>query len=136
MQSIFSGSTIPILEQVLNFTEARHNVLAGNIANMDTPGYRTRDLSVETFHDQLKEAIAARDKRNEPISPGMGPTNETDEMRKVRDSLKSILFHDDTNVSMEEQVKEMSKNQFMHNVAISIMTSQFRVMQAAISERV
>ena len=136
MQSIFSGSTIPILEQVLNFTEARHNVLAGNIANMDTPGYRTRDLSVETFHDQLKEAIAARDSRSESISPGFGPTSETDEMRKVRDSLKSILFHDDTNVSMEEQVKEMSKNQFMHNVAISIMTSQFRVMQAAISERV
>ena len=31
------------------FTEARHSVLAGNVANLDTPGYKTRDLSVETF---------------------------------------------------------------------------------------
>jgi len=136
MQSILSSSTVPILEQVLNFTEARHNVLAGNIANMDTPGYRVRDLSVEAFHDHLKEAISAREQGNEKISPGMGPTHKSDPIRQVKDSLKSILFHDDTDVSMEHQVAEMSKNQFMHNMAISIMTSQFRAMQVAISERV
>ena len=136
MQSIFSQTTVPILEQVLNFTEARHNILAGNIANMDTPGYQVRDLSVETFHEQLKEALQARETHSEPFSPGFGPANKTDPIRQVRDSLKSILFHDDTNVSMEHQVAEMSKNQFMHNTAVSIMTNQFRLMQATISERV
>ena len=47
--ALFQSTTIPALEQVVNFTEARHNVLAGNIANVDTPGYKARDLSVEDF---------------------------------------------------------------------------------------
>ena len=60
LSSLFRSSTIPVLEQVVNFTEARHGVLAGNIANLDTPGYRTRDLSPELFQDRLKEAIDTR----------------------------------------------------------------------------
>ena len=43
-EKIFGSTSIPILEQVVNFAEARHHVLAGNIANLDTPGYRVRDL--------------------------------------------------------------------------------------------
>ena len=41
---IFQSTTIPVLEQVVNFTEARHTVLAGNLANLHTPGYQARDL--------------------------------------------------------------------------------------------
>ena len=47
LPSLFDSSSLPVLEQVVNFTEARHGVLAGNIANLDTPGYRSRDLSTE-----------------------------------------------------------------------------------------
>ena len=43
------NTTIPLLQEVASFAEARHHVLAGNIANVDTPGYRVRDLSPETF---------------------------------------------------------------------------------------
>ena len=39
-RQLFESSTLPMLEQVVNFTEARHGVLAGNMANLDTPGYR------------------------------------------------------------------------------------------------
>ena len=60
--SLFDGSTIPMLEQVVQFTEARHGVLAGNIANMDTPGYRTRDLSPELFQSRLQEALETKRK--------------------------------------------------------------------------
>src|SRR5690349_14470935 len=60
MSSMFDASTLPLLEQVVNFTEARHGVLAGNIANLDTPGYRTRDLSSEEFQGRLEKAIEER----------------------------------------------------------------------------
>src|ERR1700759_2817408 len=66
LSSLFQSSTVPVLEQVVNFTEARHGVLAGNVANLDTPGYKTRDLSPELFQEKLKEAV---DTRHQPISP-------------------------------------------------------------------
>ncbi|HEX6961110.1 MAG TPA: flagellar basal body protein, partial [Lacipirellula sp.] len=58
--SMFSSGSLPLLEQVVNFTEARHGVLAGNIANLDTPGYRARDLSPEEFQERLKDAVEDR----------------------------------------------------------------------------
>ena len=59
-EGIFQSTSIPIMEQVVGFTEARQNVLAGNIANLDTPGYKTRDLSVEDFQARLKRAISSQ----------------------------------------------------------------------------
>src|SRR5918992_376592 len=60
LSSIFQSSSLPVLEQVVNFTEARHGVLAGNIANLDTPGYKTRDLSPALFEERLKEAVETK----------------------------------------------------------------------------
>ena len=55
---------------------------------------------------------------------------------KVKDSMKSILRHDGDDVSMEHQVNEMMKNQQQHNLAINIMSAQFRLLRAAVTERV
>lgn len=150
LSSLFQSSSLPVLEQVVNFTEARHGVLAGNIANLDTPGYKTRDLSPEAFQQQLKEAIEAKNDRV-PVSPTLlgdvadltpGETAVQHQARtvaafdKVKDSMKSILRHDGDDVSMEQQVNEMMKNQQQHNLAINIMSAQFRLLRAAITERV
>ena len=59
LSNMFDSSTVPVLEQVVNFTQARHGVLAGNIANLDTPGYKTRDISPEEFQSRLREAVKA-----------------------------------------------------------------------------
>ncbi len=145
LSSIFQSSTIPVLEQVVNFTEARHGVLAGNIANLDTPGYKTRDLSPELFQGQLQKAIETR---HQPVTRSYEPDGsvsgapaaqradrDIEAFRKVEESMKSILRHDEGDVSMEQQINEMVKNQQQHNLAINIMASQFRLLRAAITER-
>lgn len=146
LSSLFGSSSIPLLEQVVNFTEERHGVLAGNIANLDTPGYHTRDLSPELFHEQLKQAVEAQHAParsydgygNYDTYPG-STNNQTDQkldaFQHVKDSMKSILRHDNDDVSMEHQINEMMKNQSEHNLAINIMAAQFRLLRAAITER-
>ena len=70
---------------------------------------------------------------------GVGSTlvgHEADDaLRKVKEASRSILYHDDSDIGLEQQVLELSKNQFEHNMAIAIMNSQFRLLQAAITER-
>lgn len=136
LPSMFDSTNIPILQEVASFTEARHSVLAGNVANVDTPGYQLRDLSPETFQERLKEVIAERTMARQSPSLGLAHAEPGDPLRHVRDSLRSITFLDGSNVGIEQQVTEITKNQFMHNLAISIMGSQFRLLQTAISERV
>jgi len=143
--NMFQSSTVPLLQEVLNFTQSRHNVLAGNVANADTPGYQSRDLSPAVFQQKLKAAIQQRDARNTPgsgrsssnnLMAGAAKSQSGDEMREVRDSIKDILYHDGTDVSLEHQVTELSKNQSTHNMAIALISSQFQLLQSAISERV
>lgn len=147
LSSLFQSSSIPVLEQVVKFTEARHGVLAGNIANLDTPGYKTRDLSPALFQERLKDAIEARHAPPTRTyeSDSFGSTTykssrraarELKAFRKVEESMKSILRHDEADVGMEQQINEIVKNQQQHNLAINIMSAQFRLLRAAITERV
>lgn len=142
LPSLFDASTVPVLEQVVQFTQARHEVLAGNIANIDTPGYKTRDLSPDNFQNSLKQAVAAR--RDASRSPttwinaqlaGRSIDYNDDQMHEVRESIKSVLYHDNSDVSIEQQVAEITKNQAQHNLAMTLMTAQFRLLRAAITER-
>jgi flagellar basal-body rod protein FlgB len=105
--------------------------LAGNIANIDTPGYQARDLSVADFQARLKQAINQRDQP--PVgSPGEAGFAPKPLMAEVAKSSRSILRHDLGNVDMETQVTEMVKNEMQHNLALTILTDQFHQLQTAI----
>ena len=132
LSGLFQSTTIPVLQEVVSFSQARQAVLAGNIANIDTPGYQARDLSVEDFQARLKQAI---DDRDQPQVRSPGETALAPLMAEVAKSSRSILRHDMGNVDMESQVTEMVKNQMRHNLALTILTDQFRQMQLAISGR-
>lgn len=131
--SWLSNSTLPALEQSAAFSQKRHLLLAGNIANKDTPGYKSRDISVTDFNEALREAV---EKQNSPAahrSPGYADhASEVKPMEKVRDVTNQILYHDGSDVSLEQQVTEISKNQSKHDMAIALMRSQYRNLQAAI----
>jgi flagellar basal-body rod protein FlgB len=120
----------------MQFAQARHTVLLGNLANVNTPGYKTRDLSVEVFQERLKESLAASGPKQDPHSPGFATGDADDPLRRVRDSLTNILYHDETNMDLEKITAEVNKNQFLHNFALTVMTDQFQLLQSAISERI
>ena len=136
LPQLFSSTTIPALAEVVNFAQARHTVLAGNVVNVNTPGYRLRDLSQTAFQEKLKEAIEQAQTTARPMSPGLANSEPNDPLREVRKSLTNIVYHDDTNIDLEKQVAEITKNQMLHNFALTVMTDQFRLLESAISERV
>ncbi|TWU00336.1 flagellar basal body rod protein FlgB [Botrimarina colliarenosi] len=150
----YASSTLPVLEQVVQFTQARHGVLAGNIANLNTPDYKSRDLSPQAFQSSLRTAIDSKHKAYSPgdgmvfgpVSAGegdglvtLGATdngNDGDPFDGVRESMESFVYHDNRDVTLESQVTEISKNQSLHNLAITLMSQQFRQLRSAISETV
>lgn len=136
MADLFQTTTIPILEQVVQFTQARHVALAGNVANSSTPGYVGRDLSVDDFQSRLKDAIQQRHATVTAGAQGGSTPAGQDKLSSVAKSPQGILYHDQSQVGLEQQVSAMVKNRLDHNLAMTIMVSQFRLLQTAISERV
>lgn len=142
MFRLFNSTAIPALQQTLVFTEKRHELLASNIANLDTPDYRARDLPVDRFQDALAESIE-QSKRPSPghMSGSQGSDLFSNAVQRddiasgPRDSMEPIVLHDGSDVSMERQVTEIAKNQGLHNLAVATMRNQFAMLRAAITER-
>jgi flagellar basal-body rod protein FlgB len=143
---LFDSSTIPLLAKVAAFTERRHEVLAGNIANVSTPDYRTRDLPVADFHAALQAAVDHRrpvdgsGRSNWSFTAAAGPATTAEFLpqslfRAVEAPPKTLTFQDGNNRSIEKEVMEMTKNSLMQTVAIELMNAQLNRLQAVISER-
>jgi len=146
MDRLFDSSTIQLLAKVAAFAERRHEVLSGNIANISTPDYRTRDLPVSEFKAALAEAVA---RRQAPAAGGPAAwsfTAGSDKgsipelfppqlLQAVEGAPRTLTFQDGNNRSIEQEVMEITKNSIMQSVAIELMDAQLNRLQAVISER-
>src|SRR3954463_1302687 len=93
---LLNQGNAPLLEQMLRFTEARHNLLMQNVANVDVPNYKQKDLDVAKFQQMLGDRV----KRRETSSPGT--VRFDDVSAEVEKPNSTLLFHDGNNRSMEQ----------------------------------
>src|SRR5215471_6015719 len=106
---LLNQDSAPLLEQLVKFSAARHKLIAENIANIDTPEYRQKDLSLEHFQQLLRDKVDSRG-RADPGSIDFDDINN-----EVVNPTQSILFHDRNNRSMEQLATDLAKNAMMHN---------------------
>ena len=106
------------LERVLDQSTFRHQLLAANLANVDTPGYRTRD--VRTFGSELEQAMGG-DGNGLALSP-------------VAHEVRGLLERPDgNNVSVERESLLMAQNQLRFQVAVQFLRKQFSELSTAIN---
>jgi flagellar basal-body rod protein FlgB len=127
---LLNEGNAPLLEQTLRFTAARHRLLTENVANVDTPNYRQKDLSVEKFQSLLRQRVDERD------SSPPGSVSFDDISTDVENPRRNILFHDGNNRSMEQLMSDSAKNALMHNLIVELLRKQFGAMEMALKERV
>lgn len=142
LTDVTNSGAIPLLEKTLAFTEARNRMLAENIANVSTPGYRARQLSVKDFQAALR---TARERRRESGGTDL-PMPDTRELKfdaaghlKATPSLEpveNLLFHDGTNARVERYMADLAENAMMHQVGTELLQGKFERLQSAIRGRV
>jgi flagellar basal-body rod protein FlgB len=134
MASIVDGTTIPLLEKIAVFGERRNAVLAANVANIDTPNYHRRDLPVQEFQKALREAIQGGSARTTGASEG--PAGLAPELLQSHEvGSPSLTFQDNSDRSIEREMMEMTKNVSLQSFAITLLTTQMGMLQAAIREQ-
>ena len=143
INGLFDGGGLPVLERLVQFTEARHSVLADNIANLSTPYYKPRDLDPRAFQANLRQAL---DRRRSSVRPMNGPLhlNDTRQLRFQHDGIRAtpaelgdnVLFHDENNRDVERLMQRLAENTMAHNMAIEMMRNQLNLLGIAIRERV
>lgn len=137
-----NSESIPALEKMLAFTQARQQMLAENVANVDTPGYHTRQMDAQGFQRKLREAI----NRQRATGSAALPLESTEEFRldaaghlevsPAEEPAENVLFHDQTNARIERQMALMAENAMMHQAMTELLRNRFEGMLKAIRGRV
>ena len=135
-----SGAT-PALVKTMAFNEARLQMIAENVANSTTPGYRTKQLDTNAFQQSLREAFEKRSRApHRPFVVRSGREVATDDhgTLEVTPSLspaENVLFHDGTNMSIERQMADLAETGMMHDLATTLLGGRFHALRAAIRGR-
>ena len=138
LDGVTQSGAIPALERMLEFAARRHELIVGNIANLDTPGFRPVDVSVRGFREQLGAAIDHRRETGGPLR-----IEATDEVRLVDGRLElaprpagaNLLFHDGNDRSLERIMQDLVENFSMFRFAAQMLQSRYDLIDAAIRER-
>ena len=106
------SSVTDLLFQQLNFRGERQKVISTNIANIDTPDFKTKELK---FEDQLNKSnteyqLKLTRTHSKHIALDMDTFNSSMKLYEVK-GLKEQ--NDGNNVNLDTQMSEMSKNSIM-----------------------
>jgi flagellar basal-body rod protein FlgB len=126
---LINQGNAPLLERWVQFGAQRHRLIAENVVNISTPGYRQKDLSPEAFQQMLAQRAADR------REAGPGQVGFDDIRAEVEEAENGVLFHDGQTRSMERLQTDLAKNALMHNLAIELLRKQFQSMEMALKDK-
>ena len=104
-----------LLERYLDLASQRHQLIVNNMANIDTPGYRTRDID---FRQELQRVIAGGDVTATPV------------LRQVSGLVERP---DGNNVSLERESLLLSEAQLQFRMGVQLIRREFSRLLTAIN---
>jgi flagellar basal-body rod protein FlgB len=132
MQSI--AENVAVYSQALNLRTQRHQVLASNIANADTPNYKARDFD---FQDAMKNAMAGRvEAGGIPMAltasghmKGGGMSGAA--VLKFRNETQSAV--DGNTVDMDVERAQIAENAMHYQILTQLIGDKFKGLRSAMA---
>ena len=113
-------NTTPVMQQLetfLGLTNRRQTVIASNMANIDTPGYRTEDID---FQKEMSKAMQGR---------GSEGT-----LQVAVHTVPGLLERPDgNNVNMDRESTLLAEAQLQYQVGTQLLKQRFHQMLSAIN---
>jgi flagellar basal-body rod protein FlgB len=113
--------SINLLEKMLNVSATKHKVIANNIANINTPGYKKLEVS---FAEQLEKVIKDTS------------TNKFDAFQpKIvvsKEDTNGTVRNDGNNVDMDKEVSALMKNTLSYSVYTQLLAKKMELVKSAI----
>jgi len=116
------------LGRFLDVDVARYKLISANIANVDTPGYHTRDLD---FRAELQRAAAEDTGDDSGQETGkLAAASFNPVAHKVRGLMERP---DGNNVSIERESLLLAEAQMKFNLGVQLLKDQFHLISTAIN---
>ena len=103
-------SQIEQLNQLLQQAQVRHQLISTNIANVNTPNYKTRDVTFKGNLDEAQKAV-------------------------YQDAAGLVERPDGNNVDVDREMSALTKNSLKYQTYTQILASKLAMMRTAITGR-
>ena len=135
IEGIFN-TTIDVLGKSIDLRARNQNLIASNVANVETPGYTPRALD---FEGELQGAIkghkgagAATHQRHIPLKGAAGRVQAV--AGTVVETPAKSPGKDGNAVELESEMSKMVENQVMFNASVQMLAKKFEGLRTAIRE--
>ena len=117
---------VNVLGKAADASWTRNDILANNIANADTPGFKRKEVQFETY---LKNAVAGTDSLNETVANiDLNELNCT----TYTDQANLSYRYDGNNVDINTENVEFAKNQLKYYTLMNSMSQEFSRLKSAL----
>ena len=131
-RDIFASAHLGDLKKALDVYSSRHRVVADNIANVETDGYRARELRFEQF-------LAGAESRLE------GARTDPNHLQLGRRNLEGVdgeaaftnSNHDNgvNNVNIDREMTDLATNDLSYRLATRLLSMKYQNLRSAIRGR-
>lgn len=103
----------------IEFARENHAVIGQNLANVNTPGYKTAELSFENLLSQIEAGVSAEEMGNAEF--------------EIRNPEGLPARNDGNNVDMDREIANLKKNAMVYQTLTQLLGSKMGMLQRAIS---
>lgn len=128
-QNRFMDRTAKILSRTLDFRSANQQVISGNLANVDTPGFTPKQIS---FDSELQKAAGKAGISLKKTDPGHfsrdSDFNNTDFPLETMDPGEM----GSSELNIDAEMAKMSQNNLLYEASVRLLSKKFQALRAAI----
>jgi len=130
---LMDNSHLSTLKKALDVYSKRHQVTSENISNVQTSGYRTKEVNFEDMINGASNRLKGRATREGHLSLGRR------DVGKAQEELIETASNFDNgvnNVDIDEQMTELATNDLSYRLATRLLSMKYAGLKKAITGRV
>ena len=130
IDDVLNAEALPVLEQLARFAGARHRLIAHNIANLDTPGYRALRASFPERLGQARKLEMSRTDGQHMAPPaGSGAARGT-----IEQAPATRVRLDGNTVDVDREMTALAAVQARYNAAAQMVRKRFALLRYAVTD--
>lgn len=127
-EKVLFSNTITALEKGLNYSALKQKVISDNIANVDTPNYKAKDVSFKHVFDQEKTKAIEAYRTNVRHLPFQSSSSNLPIV--VQNNVQ--YNHNGNSVDLDKEMSSLATNQIYYNALIERISGKFNSLETVI----
>jgi len=120
--------TVRLIEDRLSLNTRRQELVASNIANIDTPGYVSKDVS---FDEVLKNAM---EPRLQLVSSHPKHVKNPEPSEALEKEAKRVTIETTGPVDLEEEMAKLTRNNLEYQFLVTMLNKKFALLKLTLTE--